>query len=68
MLSNKGSIYFHIDYKIGHYIKIIMDEIFGVENFVPLDELKPINSFQQTFLDRVKAGKTLYTGYGYILK
>ena len=42
--------------------------IFGVENFVPLDELKPINKFQQTFLDRVKAGKTLYTGYGYILK
>lgn len=33
LLSNKGSIYFHIDYKIGHYIKIIMDEIFGVENF-----------------------------------
>lgn len=42
--------------------------IFGVENFVPLEELKPINKFQQTFLDRVKAGKTLYTGYGYILK
>lgn len=33
LLSKKGSMYFHIDYKIGHYIKIIMDEIFGVENF-----------------------------------
>lgn len=33
LLSKEGSIYFHIDYKIGHYIKIIMDEIFGVENF-----------------------------------
>ena len=33
LLSNKGSIYFHIDYKIGHYIKILFDEIFGVENF-----------------------------------
>ena len=42
--------------------------IFGVENFVPLEELKPANQFQQTFLDRVKAGKHLYSGYGYILK
>ena len=33
LLSNIGSIYLHIDYKIGHYIKIIMDEIFGVDNF-----------------------------------
>ncbi len=33
LLSEKGSIYFHIDYKIGHYIKIIMDEIFGEQNF-----------------------------------
>lgn len=33
LLSEKGSIYLHIDYKIGHYVKIIMDEIFGVENF-----------------------------------
>lgn len=33
LLSENGSIYLHIDYKIGHYVKIIMDEIFGVENF-----------------------------------
>jgi adenine-specific DNA-methyltransferase len=33
LLSDTGSIYFHIDYKIGHYVKIIMDEVFGVENF-----------------------------------
>ncbi len=33
LLSDKGSIYLHIDYKIGHYVKIVMDEIFGVENF-----------------------------------
>ena len=33
LLSDNGSIYLHIDYKIGHYIKIIMDEIFGMENF-----------------------------------
>jgi len=42
--------------------------IFNVVNFVPLTELTPSNSFQQTFLDRVKAGKVLYSGYGYILQ
>jgi adenine-specific DNA-methyltransferase len=33
LLSEQGSIYLHIDYKIGHYIKIVMDEVFGIENF-----------------------------------
>lgn len=33
LLSDVGSIYVHIDYKIGHYVKILMDEIFGIENF-----------------------------------
>ncbi|MDR2971461.1 MAG: site-specific DNA-methyltransferase [Bacteroidales bacterium] len=33
LLSEKGSIYLHIDYKIGHYVKVMMDEVFGAENF-----------------------------------
>jgi adenine-specific DNA-methyltransferase len=33
LMSNEASIYLHIDYKIGHYVKIIMDEVFGVKNF-----------------------------------
>jgi adenine-specific DNA-methyltransferase len=33
-LSHKGSIYLHIDKKIGHYVKIIMDEVFGYKNFI----------------------------------
>lgn len=33
LLSEEGSIYLHIDYKIGHYVKIMMDEVFGIENF-----------------------------------
>lgn len=33
LLSEKGSIYVHIDSKVGHYLKIIMDEIFGRDNF-----------------------------------
>lgn len=34
LLSDRGTLYFHIDIKIGHYIKILLDEIFGKENFV----------------------------------
>lgn len=33
LLSDKGSLYFHIDTKTGHYCKIILDEIFGKSNF-----------------------------------
>ena len=34
LLSEKGSLYVHIDWHIGHYMKIILDDIFGKENFV----------------------------------
>ena len=33
LMSEQGSIYLHIDYKIGHYVKVMMDEVFGTENF-----------------------------------
>jgi adenine-specific DNA-methyltransferase len=33
LLSERASIYLHIDYKIGHYVKIMMDEVFGIKNF-----------------------------------
>ena len=29
LLSAQGSIYVHIDWHVGHYVKILMDEIFG---------------------------------------
>lgn len=32
-LSDKGSIYVHIDWHVGHYVKLLMDEIWGKENF-----------------------------------
>lgn len=34
LLSEKGSIYVHIDWHVGHYVKVLLDEIFGKENFV----------------------------------
>jgi len=33
LLSAQGSLYLHIDYKIGHYVKVMLDEIFGIDNF-----------------------------------
>ena len=33
LLSERGSLYLHIDCKTGHYVKIILDEIFGAESF-----------------------------------
>jgi adenine-specific DNA-methyltransferase len=33
LISRSGSIFIHLDWHIVHYVKIIMDEIFGHENF-----------------------------------
>jgi adenine-specific DNA-methyltransferase len=33
LLSEKGTIYIHLDWHVGHYIKVLMDEIFGKDNF-----------------------------------
>lgn len=33
LLSEQGSIYVHIDWHIGHYVKLILDDIFGKNNF-----------------------------------
>jgi adenine-specific DNA-methyltransferase len=34
IMSNTASIYVHLDTKIGHYVKILLDEIFGEEKFI----------------------------------
>ncbi|MBN1803029.1 MAG: site-specific DNA-methyltransferase [Candidatus Lokiarchaeota archaeon] len=33
LLSDDGSIYIHLDWHAGHYVKLMMDEIFGASNF-----------------------------------
>ena len=33
ILADDGSIYIHLDQKMSHYIKVLMDEIFGKQNF-----------------------------------
>lgn len=50
LLSGNGSIYFHIDYKIGHYIKVLMDEVFGKENYK--NDISRIKSNPKNFYRR----------------
>lgn len=33
LLSDQGSIYVHIDWHVGHYVKLLLDDIFGKNNF-----------------------------------
>ncbi len=33
LLADDGSIYMHLDQKMSHYVKIVMDEVFGKDNF-----------------------------------
>ena len=33
LLAETGSIYVHLDWHVGHYVKLLMDEVFGKENF-----------------------------------
>ena len=33
LLADTGSIYVHLDWHVGHYVKLVMDEVFGRKNF-----------------------------------
>ncbi len=33
-LKNKGSIYLHCDWRASHYLRMVMDEVFGYKNFI----------------------------------
>ena len=34
LLADTGSIYVHLDWHVGHYVKLVLDEVFGRHNFV----------------------------------
>ncbi len=34
LLADTGSIYVHLDWHVGHYVKLVMDEVFGKKSFV----------------------------------
>ncbi|MGB3414389.1 MAG: site-specific DNA-methyltransferase [Microbacteriaceae bacterium] len=33
LLADTGSIYVHLDWHVGHYVKLVLDEVFGKSNF-----------------------------------
>ena len=33
-MNDNACIYLHLDWHIGHYVKILLDEVFGEENFI----------------------------------
>lgn len=34
VMSETASIYVHLDWHVGHYVKILLDEVFGEDNFI----------------------------------
>jgi len=34
ILADNGSIYVHVDCRVGHYVKVLMDEVFGEDHFI----------------------------------
>ena len=34
VMSDEASIYVHLDWHIGHYVKVLLDEVFGEDNFL----------------------------------
>jgi len=63
LLSKQGSVYVHIDWHVGHYVKVIMDEIFGKENFRNEIIWKKLTAAkaQSNFFSNVKDTIFLYT-------
>jgi adenine-specific DNA-methyltransferase len=52
LLSNDGSLYLHIDARMVFYCRILLDEIFGVENFracITRRKCNPKNSTRKTY-------------------
>jgi adenine specific DNA methylase Mod len=64
LLSEQGSIYVHIDWHVGHYIKVIMDSIFGRGNFRNEIILKRIT---KNLSNQFETIKSLPQGSDYLL-
>ena len=63
LLSENGSIYVHLDYKKGHYVKVLLDEIFGEQN---LRNEIIVRRTQKNFIERDYI-KSLNVAYDSIL-
>lgn len=34
IMADDSSVYVHVDYRVGHYVKVLMDEVFGEDHFI----------------------------------
>ncbi len=66
LLSERGSIYVHIDWHVGHYVKVIMDGIFGRENFVNEVVWKRTNNPKGSQFEAKKLGQNTDSIYLYV--
>jgi len=48
LLAENGSIYVHLDWHVGHYVKVMMDEIFGFGN--DINKVGNVKNFMKNFL------------------
>lgn len=53
LLSDRGSIYIHIDWHVGHYVKTLMDDIYGKDNFR-----------NEVIWQKIRTAKTQSTSFG----
>ena len=54
LLSEKGSIYVHIDWHVGHYVKILLDDIFGKDSFMKINSYETYKKgLHRLILDRI---------------
>ncbi len=69
IMSDEASIYVHLDYHIGHYVKILMDEVFGEDNFrneiiwkrsLPHNDPQRYGSIHDTIFYYVKGGDYIF--------
>lgn len=62
VMSETASIYVHLDYHIGHYVKILLDEIFGEENFRReiIWSLKGVSGYKSLVENYVRGHDTIY--------
>lgn len=62
IMSDEASIYVHLDHHIGHYVKILSDEIFGEGNFIReiIWQLHGISGFKSIAENFVRAHDTIF--------
>ena len=59
ILADDGSIYVHLDWKKGHYLKAVLDEVFGEENF--RNEIPWQRTYAIATLGDLASSMTLYS-------